>query len=509
MDLLKGVVGATFQISDLVVYGKLPKDTKDKAPTVIYWAKGDQKALKSYLKKFVAPWQIETVVEGKTVQEFQTEEGAVWVVRPDLKSVGKPYSSAAGRARDAFGAFWRAHGSDLTEVHVHFCGAKEADVEGVILGMGLASYKFLNVYKAQDRKLKKVFVSADKGSVSKAAVSYGSQLAAGMNLARHLANMPPVEANPESISLALKSFFSGGTRSGSAVKGVKAELWDADALKKEGFGLLYNVGRGSEHGARLLKLSYRGAAKKSAKPYAFIGKGVTFDTGGLDIKPSAGMRLMKKDMSGAAAMAGLCFFVSQSKLKVNVDFYLPLAENAVSDRATKPGDVHKAYNGLLVEIDNTDAEGRLVMGDVMAYVSSAKKGSSVEAAAIFDVATLTGAMRVALGLDIGGYFSTDEKLAARVEKAASEAGEWVWRMPLIEKYAKGLSSAYADCKNSADSGFGGAITAALFLQKFVGQIPWVHFDVMSWNMAPDGALSDGGNAQTVQTLAQFLRNTKS
>jgi leucyl aminopeptidase len=236
---------------------------------------------------------------------------------------------------------------------------------------------------------------------------------------------------------------------------------------------------------------------------AFVGKGVTFDTGGLDLKPASGMRLMKKDMGGSATVSALAYFVQGARLSVPCDFYLALTENAVSEKSMRPGDVLFARNGTAVEIHNTDAEGRLALADAIDVAVRAPKAAE-RPELLVDVATLTGAMRVALGLDVAGYFSNDDDLAAEIEQAGLRAGETTWRMPLVPRYGRMLSSTIADLSNASDSGYGGAITAALFLQHFVGSVPWAHFDVMAFNPGPDGALSEGGNGQAFCTLAEFV-----
>jgi len=267
-------------------------------------------------------------------------------------------------------------------------------------------------------------------------------------------------------------------------------------------GLLLGVGQGAENAPCLVHIKYRPSKKTKQKPVAFVGKGITFDTGGLDIKPSAGMRLMKKDMGGAAAVAALAKWVDESAYPKPCDFYLALAENSVDGKSMRPGDVLTARNGLRIEIDNTDAEGRLVLADAIDVALTQKAADQPEL--LINVATLTGAIKVALGADVAGLFSNQDELAEDLQAAAHLAGDWVWRMPLVEKYASSLSSNFADCKNSSE-GFGGAITAALFLQKFVRGCPWAHLDIYAWTDKGQGPLSAGmANGQAVQLLIQYL-----
>jgi leucyl aminopeptidase len=288
-------------------------------------------------------------------------------------------------------------------------------------------------------------------------------------------------------------------------------------------GLHLAVGQGALHGPRMIHLKYRpkktsssklasskSAASKSvggksnSKPIAFVGKGITFDSGGLDIKPSSGMRLMKKDMGGAAAVLGVALWAELSQINLDLDFYIGLAENAVDQKSFRPSDVVTARNGMSVEIHNTDAEGRLVLADLL-DVAVTKAGVD-EPEIVIDVATLTGAIKVALGADLAGLFSNSDQLSDEIQSAGQKAGDLNWRMPLYLKYTHGMSSSFADIVNAID-GFGGAITAALFLEKFVRNKPWAHLDIYAWNDKNSGSLSfSGGNGQAVQCLVQFLKS---
>jgi leucyl aminopeptidase len=459
-----------------------------------------EKALAAHL----ADWQIDQI-EKKTVQNFSTKHGRLWVLDPHnvgpsgdpnetLGHNGRLRISDYARLRDVVGAWWRAQKFGDEHVAIDFRSVSDDELRGALVGLGLAQYNFLKCAKGE--VVGPVWtLTVDGRPIQKEIVNEADALVSGLNLARHLANLPGEIANPADLADFCATFYK--TR-----PGLKVDVWDVARLKKEKMGLLLGVGQGSQSGARFVHLRYRGSKKKGDKPLAFVGKGVTFDTGGLDIKPSSGMRWMKKDMSGAATVLGLAHYVSLAKLPVNCDFYLPLAENCVSDRATRPGDVHTSRAGFMVEIDNTDAEGRLVMAD--AFDVAVKQKGADAPAALIDVSTLTGAMRVALGLDVAGFFANDDKLARDVELAAQKMGELAWRMPIVDKYWKQMNSTFADFKNSSDSGFGGAVTAALFLQKFVGKTPWLHFDVMSWSSGGDPVMGEGGNAQGLQILAGYL-----
>lgn len=453
----------------------------------------------SDLKNILALWQIEKLKQSNGTCDFLNEQERISVLSLDD---GKKVYSSIGCARDGVGQWRRNLASSHKEkkqienIQVEFLSCSDDEILGSILGLGLAEYKFLNVLKNRNSQIRWSFRSF-KGKIPQNSVNQAKAIFRAMNLARHLSNAPAEIANADAMAKLVQHLFKKQA-------GLKIKIFNHEQLIKENAGLLVGVAQGSKHGARLVHLRYRPSGAKQ-KPLSFVGKGVIFDTGGLDIKNSSGMRLMKKDMSGTATLIGLAQFIFDMKLKVPCDFYLPFAENSISENSMRPGDILKARNGLWVEIDNTDAEGRLVMADAFDFaVEDEKEKPSV----LVDVSTLTGAMRVAVGLDCAGFFSTDEKWASKVKKASEQAGELSWQMPLIEKYSAQLNSHYADLKNSSESGYGGAITAALFLQRFTKDIPWIHFDVMSWNLSASGAISEGANAQTLQILAQLVMNHK-
>ncbi len=272
--------------------------------------------------------------------------------------------------------------------------------------------------------------------------------------------------------------------------GLSVQVWDEEQLRAEGFGGILAVGGASAHPPRLIRMDYkpRGATKKMPT-VVLVGKGITFDTGGLDIKPSESMLTMKRDMSGGAAVIAAMAALRDVDCPVRVIGLVPAAENAISGSAMRPGDVITHWGGRTSEVNNTDAEGRLVLADAMAYAVS-----ELTPAVLVDIATLTGAMKVSLGQWTGGYFANHEGLASQVETAARESGENVWRMPLVRDYEEKVTSKIADGDNAA--GGAGAITAALFLQHFAGDVPWAHIDFASaaespadrheWTAGPSG-----------------------
>ena len=263
----------------------------------------------------------------------------------------------------------------------------------------------------------------------------------------------------------------------AAESDLSCEIWDEKKLAKQGFGGLLAVGRASATPPRLIRLDYTPAGGRRAPRVVLVGKGITFDTGGLSIKPGEGMSTMKRDMTGGAVVMAVLAALGPLGCPVRVTGLVPAAENAVGGNALRPGDVVTHYGGRTSEVVNTDAEGRLVLADAMAYALD-----TLDPAVLVDVATLTGAMKVALGQWVGGYFANDDTLAERLHDAGAAAGEPLWRMPLEPDYEDTLSSTIADATNAP--GGPGAITAALFLQHFAGTVPWAHLDFASTGDAP-------------------------
>lgn len=366
-------------------------------------------------------------------------------------------------------------------------------LSAALTGLEIALYRFKRVLADDPPKL--ALSLNNKGRrLSAAQVRDAASLGQAVNLARHLVNLPPNWLNPPSYADFITTLFAG-------MKGVKVGVWDENRLRQERMNLHLAVGQGSATPPRLVHVRYRpaGALRREA-PIAFVGKGITFDSGGLDIKPASGMRLMKKDMGGSAAVIGLAYWAARTGLKRSLDFYVALAENAVGGKSFRPSDIITARSGLKVEIHNTDAEGRLVLADALDVAVTAKEKPS----RVVDVATLTGAIKVALGSQLAGLFSNDRKLAAALAEAGQKAGDPAWPMPLVQRYRASMNTTFADMVNAVD-GYGGAITAALFLEKFVGNVPWAHWDVYAWRDAADGAwLESGGSGQPVLALAQWL-----
>jgi len=343
---------------------------------------------------------------------------------------------------------------------------KPDQVADLALGVRLRAYSF-DLYKTKrkegDERADKVRIDLACASPGAAEKAWGrsSGTADGVLLARDLINEPANVLFPAEFA-----------RRASALSklGVNVEVLDVAAMKKLNMGALLGVGQGSVHDSRLVVMRWNGG-KRGAEPVAFIGKGVCFDTGGISIKPAQGMEDMKGDMAGAACVVGLMHALAARKAKVNAVGAIGLVENMPDGKAYRPGDILKTMSGQTIEIINTDAEGRLVLADVLHYVNKRFKPKFM-----VNLATLTGAIIVALGQEYAGMFSNNDKLVERLTKAGEATGERVWRMPLGPEYDKLIDSKFADMKNTGGR-WAGSITAAQLLQRFVEKTPWAHLDI--------------------------------
>ncbi|CAD5257760.1 putative cytosol aminopeptidase [Bosea sp. 62] len=345
-----------------------------------------------------------------------------------------------------------------------------SEIAEIGLGLRLRSYAF-DRYKTKSRdkdqsEPKTVTIRAQDPAAVKKALKAREAIAGGVELARDLVNEPPNVLFPEEFA----------ERAGKLDKlGVEVEILDEKELKKIGMRALLGVGQGSHRESRVVVMRWNGGAKGD-KPVAFVGKGVTFDTGGISIKPAGGMEDMKGDMAGAACVTGLMQALSQRKAKVNAVGVIGLVENMPDGKAQRPGDIVTSLSGQTIEIINTDAEGRLVLADVLWYTQERFKPVFM-----VNLATLTGAILVALAQENAGLFSNNDELSERLFAAGKATGETVWRMPLSAAYDKMIDSKFADMKNSAGR-HGGSITAAQFLQRHVNDTPWAHLDIAGTGM---------------------------
>lgn len=475
---------------DQVVFKQPHFNDEEPLARIVYLGQG-QKFKKSYLDDLAAQWQLSN--KSAMIEKLTGKAGPIWLVRAEKlqrKNHGGQFDiSSFTMARDTMGGVYRDF-QKYKNIHFSYVGKDIEEFKGCIVGMELSQYRFRNYFDGKNIEKCKFYVEASQVKETKKVFDAALAIGKATNLARHLVNLPPNELNPKTYSEFLKKLFQKLP--------VKVEIWDYEKLKKENMGLHCAVGQASHTPPYLVKLSYR--ANKLKKHYAFVGKGITFDSGGLDIKPASGMRDMKKDMGGSASVAGLCYWMALNKPKVNADFYLPLAENSVSSNSFRPGDIIRGRNGKTVEIHNTDAEGRLVLADSLALAAEQKPE------AIINVATLTGAIKVGLGANLPGLFCNTDSLAKNISKSAQLRGDNCWRMPLDPGQKSRLKSNVADLVNCTD-GFGGAVTAALFLEHYVQDISWAHIDIYAWTTSASGALSEkGGSGQMVQALSHFIES---
>ncbi len=353
---------------------------------------------------------------------------------------------------------------------------------GVSLGWGLGCYQF-DRYKSVDRPSARLVI--DEGCDGDGV----ENLVAAIALMRDLVNTPAQDMMPDQLAEVVENLARthGGT--------VKQVI--GDALLTENYPVIHAVGRASVHAPRLIDLCW---GDENAPKLTLVGKGVCFDSGGLDLKSAAGMRLMKKDMGGAAQAIALASLVMSARLPVRLRLLVPAVENAVSGNAQRPGDIVRSRKGLTIEIDNTDAEGRLILCDALC------EGASEAPDLMMDFATLTGAGRVALGLDVPAMFSNDDAVADGVFQASQQHRDPVWRLPLHDDYRSQLNSPIADLVNSAGKPYGGCITAALFLQAFVpDNISWAHFDFGAWNDNDRPGRTVGGMEMGLRAVFAYLQ----
>jgi leucyl aminopeptidase len=379
-----------------------------------------------------------------------------------------------------------------------FDESTQALVEGLLLG----SYRF-DRYKGkpdadgQAPRLDEVTVlGSGRHDAAKArrSIERGEIFAEATAFARDLVNTPALDATPD--------FLAREARKIARRHGLKVRILGKPDLEKGGFGGILGVGRGSENPPRLIELRYEGG---SGPPVALTGKGVTFDSGGLSIKDAKGMEWMKADMAGAAAVLGAFLGIARLKPKVNVIAAIPSAENLPGGSAIRPGDVLRHRGGKTSEVLNTDAEGRLILADALAYLAEKKPRS------IVDLATLTGACMIALGTEIWGVMGSDDRVIRDLIESGEEAGEPGWELPLWTSYRRQIDSSVADVKNIGDGRYGGAITAALFLKEFVGDVPWAHMDIAGtafWERAGD-YWPKGATGNPVRTIIRYVERQAS
>ncbi|MFQ5856972.1 MAG: leucyl aminopeptidase [Anaerolineae bacterium] len=417
----------------------------------------------------------------------------------DLEGVRKASAAAARRAK--------ALGVERLATIVHGAGiggleprdAAQATVEGTLL----ATYEFRELKTERDEEdsreltdLTVMEVSADKVKTIRQGAQIGQIVSNGVKLARDLGNRPGNLATPTHLAETAERIADE--------TGMRCEIFDEEQMRKLGLGALLGVARGSEEPARFIVLEHN-AGRDDLDTIVLVGKGLTFDTGGISLKRSQGMEAMKFDMMGGAAVLGAMQAVGELGLPQHVVGLVPATENMPGGSADKPGDVLTALNGKTVEVINTDAEGRLILADGLSYAQR------FEPDAVIDLATLTGACAMALGPYATGLFTNDEALAARVKAAAEATGERVWPLPLYDEHKKEVKSDFADVKNTGKGRYGGASIGAAFLSHFVGDYPWVHLDIAptAWTDEARDYTTKGATGIGVRLLVRFLQEWSS
>ncbi|WP_315832347.1 leucyl aminopeptidase [Bradyrhizobium prioriisuperbiae] len=450
---------------------------------------------------------VETVKRAATASKFKGKSGsALDILAPEGLKLDRLIVAGTGKKGDL-------KDEDYIKIGGATIGRLKSNVEAVTIiaelpdgplqpgqissiasGIRLRAYRFdrYKTKKKDDDKKLTAQISLAVADVAAARKDFArnDQIVDGVLVARELVNEPPNVLFPAEFA----------RRAAQLRKlGVQVDILDVKAMTKLGMGALLGVSQGSAQDGRMVVMRWNGG-KKSDKPVAFIGKGVCFDTGGISIKSAGGMEDMKGDMAGAACVVGLMHALAGRKARVNVVGAIGLVENMPDGNAQRPGDIVTSMSGQTIEIINTDAEGRLVLADVLWYV-----GQKFKPKFMVDLATLTGAIMVALGTDHAGLFSNNDELSERLTKAGRATGEHVWRMPLGPEYDKQIDSKFADMKNTGGRN-GGSITAAQFLQRFVDDIPWAHLDIAGTGMgAPSTDINTSwGSGFGVRLLDQLV-----
>jgi len=404
---------------------------------------------------------------GQTLSVFAPEGAGAAQLLLVGTGAAEGFDAKGAEAAGAY-AYGAVKTSGAKTLSLDFGGEAEGAARAAF-GARLASYRF-DKYRTTEKPEKKptverVEVVVDDAEGARAAYATLTALAEAIEFTRDLVSEPANVLYPAEFARRVKALER---------LGLEVEIKGEAEMAELGMGALLGVGQGSRRDSQLAVIRWNGADDASAQPIAFVGKGVCFDTGGISIKPADGMEDMKWDMGGAGAVAGLMHVLAGRKARVNAVGVLGLVENMPDGNAQRPGDVVTSMSGQTIEVINTDAEGRLVLADALWWTKE-----HVKPRFIVDLATLTGAIIVALGLDYAGLYANDEPLAEALLAAAAAEGEPLWRMPLPDAYDKHIDSAIADMKNVGNGRNGGSITAAMFLKRYVGDTPWAHLDIAS------------------------------
>ncbi|GGC00370.1 putative cytosol aminopeptidase [Novosphingobium endophyticum] len=475
-------------------------------------APNSQRLVARLVNQDAMPADLEPVLtEGAKQSRFSGKAGQVFegfverdgkVVRVVLAGIGAPSAkdrrAAIEKAGAAVVARYLTSGETALALDVTGAGLSAEDVAGALLGAVLRSWRH-DVYRTKQADDAKPTLSGISviGAPADASDQWAIEMAVaeGVAFTRELVTEPANTIYPESFVERCEKRMAG--------TGIRLRVLDDKEMAELGMGALLGVAQGSDRPGRLLVMEWMGG-DKGEKPVAFVGKGVTFDTGGISIKPAAGMEDMKWDMGGAGAVAGAMLALALRKARANVVGVCGLVENMPGSNAQRPGDVVTSLSGQTIEVINTDAEGRLVLCDAITWVQR-----EYAPAKIVDLATLTGAIIAALAHEYAGLFSNNDELAAALSAAGDASGDRLWRFPMGPAYDKQLDSPIADMKNIGTR-FGGSITAAQFLQRFVeNETPWAHLDIagMVWADKPGATWDKGATGFGVRLLDRFVRDT--
>ncbi len=443
-------------------------------------------------------------------KEFKGKAGQTLIIPANSTEQKKQIILGLGEQDDSSPLSFETIGGKLCEslkdnktsdIAIELTSVLDSDLQAhLVYGFLLKSYSFTK-YQAKAKKsaLKTVSVITKEQDKAEKTFETLSAISQGVFLARDLVNEPPNILQPESYAEKIKEELKP--------IGVDVEVIDQKKLEKLGFEALLNVGKGSVIDSQVVVMKWNGNKKQkksAAAPIAFVGKGVTFDTGGISLKPGAEMDLMKMDMGGSATVVGTMKALAARKANINAIGIVGLVENMPAGNAYRPGDIIGSLSGKTIEVLNTDAEGRLVLADILTYVQQQYKPS-----VIIDLATLTGAMMVALGFEYSGVFTNNNDLWSKLESASDNTGEKLWRMPLDKAYRKEVESNVADLKNLGASSYGGACTAAAFLEHFIEEgTTWAHFDIAgtAWWKTAKPTVPKGGTGVGVRALNNLLIN---
>lgn len=444
------------------------KDQKDAIPITIL----QQNDFSGWLNKqnsFVKNWL--------TSNQFRGEVGNISLI-PDASGKLANVLCIADKKN-----FWATGNLALTlpEGFYQFDLCTAEEYQNFAIAWGLGAYQFVR-YKNPTRKVAQLVLPDHVDP------DYINNIVESIYLVRSLINTPTDDMGPTELADAAVTL---GKKYNAKIKQIVG-----DDLLKNNYASIYTVGRASDDAPRLIELRW---GNKNHFKLTLVGKGVCFDTGGLDLKPSSAMLLMKKDMAGGAHALGLARMIMEAKLPIYLRVLIPAVENSVSGNAYRPGDIIKSRKGLTIEIGNTDAEGRVILADALTEAVSEKPDL------LIDFTTLTGAARTAVGTEIAALFSNDDKVAEKVIQYGNESLDPMWRLPLFAPYREALNSPIADINNCTADSYAGAITAALFLKEFVpDEIPWLHFDMMAWNLKPRPGRPQGGEAMTLRAVFSYL-----